>query len=113
MSTRRVQKVEELIKQLLSGNLREMLLPEMGIVDITAVMATADFKSADIYLSVLVKENEDKVLKFLNQQKYELQEILGQKMKIRYSPRLNFKIDNSSKEINKIEEKLKEIDRGS
>lgn len=111
--TRRVQRVEELIKELLSQYIQVTMTDKIGIVFINDVSVTSDFKEAKVYLSTLEKENETQALTELNRQKFALHRHLKDKMSLKFVPNLSFYPDSSFDKIKKVDELLGVIDYGS
>lgn len=105
----RVQQVEELLKKELSKFIVEEFGGEFGIITVTRVIAAPDFKLADVYVSLMEEGKENRILSALRGKVKSYQSILGRKLKMKYTPKLNFKIDYSKDEINKIDELMEEI----
>lgn len=107
--TRRVEKVSELLKQLLAEMVKETLADEYGMVTVMDVDLAQDLKNAVIYISCLEKKNQETVLKILNLQAKAYQHQLGRKLEMRYTPKLSFKLDRGLDKINRVEEILETI----
>lgn len=110
MTTRRVQEVSALLKREISMLMHETLAENFGLVTLTDIKVTADFKDATVYITVLEKEQEEQVLTKLKEKTPEYQKILGRKLRMKFTPKIGFKIDNYHEEIDKVEKLLKEID---
>jgi len=104
----RVQKVNELLKQELSVMVKESIPEELGLVTVMDVIATPDFKIAHVFISVMVENNEAQIIKILDKKKNGFQKELGRKLKMRYTPKLEFRVDQSKDELNRIDELLEE-----
>lgn len=104
--TRRVQKVAELLKQQLAVMTKATLPEDLGMVTVTDVEITADFKNATVFISCLDKSCEDKALKILELEAKAFQHILGRKLQMKYTPKLDFKIETGLEKINRLEEIL-------
>lgn len=113
MSSIRVQKVEELLKQQVSVLLRENLAEEFGIITVTDAEVTPDLKQAKIYLALINKDKEEQVLKILVKKTPDFHYILSKRLEMRYMPRLTFLIDKSENKVDRVEALLKEIDHGT
>lgn len=109
----RVQKVEELLKQQVSILIRENLPEELGIVTVTDAEATSDLKQAKVYIVLVDKSKEEQVLKALTAKTADFHHFLGKTLKMRYTPRLTFKLDASKDKIDRVEALLQEIDHGN
>lgn len=108
---KRIRKVEELLKQLISELTKENVPEELGLVTITDTIITPDLQKAKIYVSVLESENAPKVFDLLEKNKLGFQHQLGRQLKMRYTPKLEFVLDESQQEINHVEEILKGIEK--
>lgn len=111
--TRRTQKVEELIRQELSKLIQSELGEVYGIICVNRVYVTSDLKSADIYMSVIPSENKIELVKALNKNKGFYNKSLASKLTLRYTPQVLFKLDESSDEVDRVEELLEKIDHGA
>ena len=85
--------------------------PRIGFITITKVDLTKDLRYARVYFSVL-GEHKDKLLalKGLNSAKGYIKGILSDKIKLRFMPDIEFKIDESlehTKHIFELLDKLK------
>jgi len=109
LMTRRVQRVAKLLKQQLAIMVRVTLPEEVGIVTVTDVEVSSDIKNATVFISCFDKTYEKEVKKHLEENSKEFQRILGKNFQMRYTPKLNFKIDQGLEKINRVEELLKEI----
>jgi ribosome-binding factor A len=107
--TRRVAKVAELLKQLLAGMIKANLAEDYGMVTIIDVDLTADLKNAVIYISCLEKQYQDEVLKQLAAKTKDFQHYLGRKLEMKYTPRLEFRLDRGLEKVNRVQEILENL----
>jgi len=108
-----MQKVAALLKREISVLVNDYIPKEIGIVSITDVELTSDFKDAKVYISFLDKSKENEIFEILDQKKAEFQKILGKKLTIKFTPRIRFVVDNYQEKIDKVEKLLEEINNGS
>lgn len=109
MSAHRIDKVNEEIKKELSyiiPALKDPRIPEF--VTVTEVRTTPDLKSAKVFFTVM-SGDENEALKGLTSSAGFARGQLSDRMKIRYTPELIFKIDESVKYGMYINEKLAEL----
>ena len=112
MSSQRPGRVQEAIRQEVSLIIQnEIKDPRIGFITVTKVELTPDLRYARIYFSVL-GEDKDKhlALKGLDNAKGYIKGVLSDKIKLRYMPDIEFKIDESlehTKHIYDILENLK------
>ncbi|OGD57320.1 ribosome-binding factor A [Candidatus Berkelbacteria bacterium RBG_13_40_8] len=111
MTTRRVQGVSALLKREISMLMHEMLAEEFGLVTLTDIKVTADFKEATVYITVLDKEKEEQVLGRLEEETPEYQKTLGRKLRMKFTPKIRFEIDSCHEKLANVEKLLKEIDK--
>lgn len=89
--------------------LKEILPEELGLVTLTYVEVQPDFKNAKIYLSCLEESKKKQVLKKTEAKTKEIQSRLGHRLKMRYTPKVTFVLDESTENVGKIEELFEEI----
>lgn len=113
MSELRVRKIQEFIKQEV-GNmlLYDLKDPRLGFITVTGVELTGDLREAVIYVSLFGKDKEKETsLEALNQAKGFIRKELGKRLKIYYTPTIEFKQDTSLDYGMKIEGILKKIQK--
>jgi ribosome-binding factor A len=81
--------------------------PRLGFVTITTVDVSRDLKTATVYFSSL--NNKQEGLATLNRAKGYIKSSLAHRVRIRYIPNIEFKIDNSYEYGGKIDALLEEI----
>jgi len=110
MSSHRVDKVEQLIKEQISYILlHRMPDDDLGFITVTDVKASADLKIAKIYLSVLQKERRGFVLNKINSRLGHIKAELAHMIRIKFVPELKFFIDDTLDYVEKIEGLINEI----
>lgn len=95
---KRIDRINEEVLKALSELLRTVKDPRMqhGLVSITHCEVTGDLSFATVYISVLGTENDGKeVMKALNSASGYLRRELGRKVKLRHTPELILKLDDS------------------
>lgn len=109
----RTQRIESLIKQEVSKILlRELSDPRIGFATITRVEVSKDIKFAKIYYSVLGSEEEKKKTQLgLKSATGFIKKIIGEKLKLRFTPEIVFKPDEAlskSLEVNRLLDELEQ-----
>lgn len=96
------------VNQLLLEELAKLIREELGekLVTVLAVDTSADLKNAKVWISVF-GQNEEEILKELEDKTVFFQSFLGKKLFIKNIPKLSFFVDKSSQRIAKIEQLLK------
>ena len=80
---------------------------EMSTITASFVKMSKDLRVASVYVTFLGGKNKDEMLKSLNNHKYIFQQSISQaKLKSKYTPKINFYIDNSFDEAENIENLL-------
>ena len=96
MASNRIGRINEEIQRELSALIPAVKDPRVsGMISVTAVETTPDLRYAKAYISVLVKENGERVLKGLRSASGWLRRELGSALKLRYTPELVFQLDDS------------------
>lgn len=112
MNRRRVLQFNELLRQELSMLLiRRVRDPRLSSVTITEVDATTDLRIARIYVSVMDDEEETRqnVLHSLQGAAGFLRRELAQRLEVRHTPELVFRLDESARYGQRIDELLAQI----
>ena len=111
MSSQRQMRFSELIRSLIS----ECLLVEdfynfnfeTTAITISYVKMSKDLRIANVYLMPLGGENKMNIVEVLNEQKYIFQKFLSRaKLNSKFTPKINFYLDDSFDEAEKIEKLL-------
>ena len=96
MASNRIGRINEEIQRELSALIPAVKDPRVsGMISVTAVETTPDLRYAKAYISVLAKENGERVLKGLRSASGWLRRELGSALKLRYTPELVFQLDDS------------------
>ena len=113
MSQRRIEKVTALLIKEISELINADFSEKYGLISVADVEITSDFKDAKVYISFLNNEIEKDLLKSLELKANEYQKILGNKLKMKYTPKLSFFTDKYQEKLDRVDKLLKEIHRGS
>lgn len=108
--SRRIQRVNELLKQEISNLiLRELDFSKDIMVTVTGVETSSDLRQAKVKVSIMPFLKVEKILKVLNSQIFNLQKSLNQKLKMKIVPKIKFELDESEEKISRVEQLLKKI----
>ncbi|OGQ14137.1 MAG: ribosome-binding factor A [Deltaproteobacteria bacterium RIFCSPHIGHO2_02_FULL_40_11] len=111
MTTRRQQKVSELIRNVISQLLIERGVHSTGIhglITVTKVSMTPDLKWAKVYVSNMSSsEEQSQTIQALNEEKKMVQSTIGRELKLRFTPHVEFILDTSLDYSDRIDELLK------
>lgn len=113
MSKVRANRVgEQLKKELGQIFQRELKDPRIGFLTVTAVEMTGDLQQARVYISVLgSEEQKENSLKAIAQASGFIRSEIGKKIRLRHTPELEFKIDESIEYGSKIERLLEDLNQ--
>lgn len=101
------EQIKKEISQLIQYELKD---PRIGFVTITGVDVSGDLSIAKIYISIMGSDDELKnTLLGLEKAKGFLRSEVGKRVRLRHTPELVFKIDESIAYGNKIEKLLQNI----
>ena len=89
------------------GNVRNPLLTE-SLITITDVDISPDLKYCTIYFMTLNGQNLGQIEDDLNAESWGMKKIIASKLKLRYTPDLNFRMDDSFAEVDRIEKLLRD-----
>jgi ribosome-binding factor A len=111
MTFQRSDRVAEAIKRemslLIMNKLKE---PDMNFVTVTAVESSKDLRHAKIFISVLGDEStKEHAMLVLETSKKFLRKELGQKIRLRYTPEIQFILDRSLDHAMRIKQILDQI----
>ena len=96
MASNRMGRINEEIQRELASLIPNVKDPRVtGMISVTAVETTPDLRYAKAYISVLDKENGERVLKGLRSASGWLRRELGSALRLRYTPELVFQLDDS------------------
>jgi ribosome-binding factor A len=114
MSGKRIERVNQLIKEELSALLqRELKDPRLGFVTVTEVETSRDLRSAKVFVSVLGSEAQWQAsLAALESAKGFMRNWLRQHLDLRAIPTLDFRADRSMEHAAKIQTLLRQLGPG-
>ncbi len=96
------QEVRKVIASALErGDVRSQEISE-SFITITQVIMSPDLKYATIYLMTLNGKNLGIVLEQLNAEKWVFKKLLASKLKLRFTPDVNFRVDDTFAEADRI-----------
>jgi ribosome-binding factor A len=108
--TRRTSKVGESLRGALVEVFRFDLKDQrLAMVTITAVEISPDLHFAIVYISGLNEEQTQQIALDLNEQKGRIRHFLGQRIRLRVTPDLDFRYDETGASAERIEQLLSEI----
>lgn len=111
MAHERMQRINEQLKKEVGRIIQDELNdPRVGFVTITKVDVTADLQQARVYFSVLGTDKQKRDTRVgLSRSAGFIRKLVGQKVKLRYTPKILFKLEESAEYSVRISEVLDEI----
>lgn len=114
---KRSQRVSDLLREEVADIIFYKLKdPRIGFLTVTGADVTDDLKIAVVYISVLREEDRKPTLDILNSAKSFVRSELSKRLRMKFIPSIDFRLDSSIEYGNKIEQLLNEIrkkDEGS
>jgi len=97
MSIQRPERVQEALRQEISKIVQNDIKdPRLGFLTITGVEITRDLRYARVFFSVLGEDKKKHLaLKALNHAKGYIKGLVGDRIKLRFMPEIEFRIDES------------------
>ena len=116
-SVDRIVRVNELLKRVLADLMETLALNEENgcIISITRVDCASNLKSAQVYVSILgakSDEAEQRVIRRLIERKSEIQTLMSQEVILKYTPVLQFILDKSVSEGDRVLDLLRQMEDG-
>ncbi len=109
--SRRIERVNSLLKKEISFIVeREMKDPRLGFITITHVECSKDLRHAKVYFNFHTSEETSVVEIILNRANGYIQGKLGERIRLRYTPKLEFIYDDTLERMERIDRLLKEED---
>ncbi len=108
---KRIARVAELIRtEIADIILNELKDPRLGFITVMGVEVAPDLRDANVFISVMGSDREKKsTLIALDHSKGFLQYRINESIRLRYTPRLHFKLDESIDQSVKIDKIIKKI----
>lgn len=110
---KRSQRVNHLLREevadIISNRVKD---PRLGFLTVTDVDVTVDLKLARVYISVLKDEEKELTMEILNSAKSFIRSELGRRLRMKFIPALEFRLDTTAQYGEKIERLLKAIKEG-
>lgn len=117
MSIDRLTRVNELLKREIGTALFKIMADgevDLSTVTITAVRASTNLRSAKVLVSVRDTEaRKHSVLAALMRHRPELQHLINENVKLKYTPRLTFELDLSVEKGDHVLQVLYELEKSS
>lgn len=105
--SQRIQKINELIKRELGTILKhEIEMPENSLITISYVKTSKDLTHAKVFISIFPIEIAHKIIRRVSQKIGRLQQLLNQRLFLKYVPKITFVLDMTEEDASQVEEAL-------
>lgn len=92
----RMRRVNSTLKEAIAEHVADLKDPRLGFVTITGVDTASDLRTARVYFSVLgTSEDQASSLEALTSAASKIRTEVGQEIRMKFTPRLDFAIDES------------------
>jgi ribosome-binding factor A len=110
---KRSKRVSDLLRKEIADIIMYKLKdPRIGFVTVTGVDVTDDIKIARVYISILKDDERKTTIDILNSAKSFIRSELSKRLRMKFIPSIEFRLDTSIEYGNKIERLLKEAGEG-
>ncbi len=108
---RRLDRVSQLFKDEIGRIIQQELKDtRLGFITVTMVKLTPDLRQAWVYVSVLGDEvTKEKAKEGLESASGYVKKLIGERIKMRYTPEITFELDESFEKVKYIEDILDKI----
>ena len=111
MSSHRIERVSELVKQQISEVILDLNLTGCGFVTVTSANVSPDLKEGRVFISVIgTAELKKRAMVTLEHEHGRIQGELAARIVLKYTPRLKFLLDETESEAQRIESLLNKLD---
>ncbi len=113
MPSNRLLRVGELLKREISEAIRRTVpIDKAGLVSVNDVEVAGDLKTAKVFLGLLGTPEQKKIaLALLQKNRPKIQSIMAQAIVLKYTPRLQFVVDESIDRGNRVLTIIEELEK--
>jgi ribosome-binding factor A len=111
MSSDRMRRVNEAVREVLSDAIKLLKDPRVGFVTVTDVRTSPDLRHARVYVSVLGTESERAAtMDGLASAHGVLQSVVNRELRIKRTPTLDFIYDDTAERADRLERMLADME---
>lgn len=111
--TQRTDRVAEEFREILAEELQRLKDPRIGFVTVTGVDVTTDLRRAVVFYTVLGDEKQERATAAgLRSATPHLRQSIGRQVRLKVTPELEFRVDESLVEARRIDELIDRIHEG-
>jgi len=104
----RSARVNEVVREVIADELERMNDPRLSMVTVTGCDVAPDLRTAKIYFAAL-NQPVDEVTEALTHAAPHLRRVLGQQVRLKYLPRLDFLLDPAIESGQRVEDILRSL----
>ncbi len=105
----RMLRVNSTIREVLADEIERMNDKRLEFVSVTGVDTAPSLREAVVYVDVLGEDDRDDALRALQGASKRLQSVIGQQVRMKFTPTLEFRMDPGVTSGQKIEQILREL----
>jgi ribosome-binding factor A len=106
----RPERVAEEFREILAEEIPQLKDPRVGFVTVTRVEVTPDLRKAIVYYTVMGEDKDHRRTRAgLTSAKAHLRTVLGQQVRMKFTPDLEFEEDVGLAQVERVTQLLKEI----
>lgn len=108
--TSRMRKVNELMREVIAEEVTRLKDPRLGFVTITEVRTAPDLRRATVFFSVLDPADAERSAEALQSAHHRIQRTIAREGHLKYTPVLEFRIDDALERGLRISRLLKNLE---
>jgi ribosome-binding factor A len=106
----RPERVAEEFREILAEEIPQLKDPRVGFVTVTRVEVTPDLRRATIFYTVMGKDRDHRATRAgLQSARSHLRAVLGQQVRLKFTPELEFEEDIGLAQVERVTELLRQI----
>lgn len=105
----RMRKVNSIVREVLADEIERLTDPRLEMVSVTGVDTSPDLRRAIVYVSTLDLERGGEAVEALTRAAPRLQGALAGQVRLKYTPQLEFTIDNAVVHGDRIDAILRDL----
>ena len=107
----RPERVAEEFREVLAEEISELKDPRVGFVTVTRVEVTPDLRKATVFYTVLGEDRDQRRTRAgLHSARARLRATLGHKVRMKFTPELEFREDVGLQQVQRVNELLRQIE---
>ena len=108
-------RVAELIKEVVAESIAQEQVDAKVLADnfitVSKVKVSPDLQNATIFVSIFQASNVKEIIDDLNKLSYQFRMVINRNVKLRSSPKISFRYDDTLEEVDRIEQLIHSINK--